>query len=338
MGVIYDIAGTSSDTFMLNGKLTLLQGDNEPLNYQGKNGDVYFQTNGNIWVKVQSIWNNISASSLPRAGDVPNKMVYSNGTYYVATSFNYNDIALKSELNDFKNGATFSGTTTFTSSANFKNGVDVLGATPHIDFHYNNSTSDYTTRLAEDANGVLSITSANNAQNNASNSTTSTSIATKGWVNDPTKSTNVLHRTGDETVDGVKTFKQTIQGTAYRALWGDLAEYYESDKDYANGTLVQFGGEKEITIASVKVNAIITSEPGFILNNRENNGLAIALVGKVPVRIIGKVEKFDEIVLSETLGVGRVKKNDSEKTIAIALETNANENEKLVKCVTKLDF
>lgn len=338
MGVIYDIAGTSSDTFMLNGKLTLLQGDNEPLTYQGKSGDVYFQTNGNIWVKVQSTWNNISASSLPRAGDVANKMVYSNGTYYVATSFNYNDIALKSELNDFKNGANFSGSTTFTSSANFKGEVEILGSTPHIDFHYNNSSSDYTARLIESENGVLSITSANNAQNNATDSTSSNAIATKGWVNDPTKSTNVVHRTGNETIDGVKTFKQTLQGTAYRAYWGDLAEYYESDKDYEKGTLIQFGGEKEITIASTKVNAVITSEPGFILNNKENKGLAIALTGKVPVRIVGKVEKFDEIVLSETLGVGRVKKNDCEKTIAIALEANADENEKLVKCVTKLDF
>ena len=40
----------------------------------------------------------------------------------------------------------------------------------------------------------------------SSNSTSSTNIATVGWINDSTKSTNVVHRSGDETIDGNKTF------------------------------------------------------------------------------------------------------------------------------------
>lgn len=38
----------------------------------------------------------------------------------------------------------------------------------------------------------------------ASSSTLGTSIATDGWVNDPDKSTNVVHRTGNETITGTK--------------------------------------------------------------------------------------------------------------------------------------
>lgn len=38
------------------------------------------------------------------------------------------------------------------------------------------------------------------------NNTISTIVASQGWVNDPTLSTNVVHRSGDETINGTKTF------------------------------------------------------------------------------------------------------------------------------------
>lgn len=165
----------------------------------------------------------------------------------------------------------------------------------------------------------------------------STQIATTAWCYDPTKSTNLVHRTGDETIGGNKTFSNTIQGTAYRALWGDLAEYYLTDAEYPKGTLVQFGGEKEITIAKNKVNAVITSEPGFILNSNMENSQAIALIGRVPVRVIGKVNKFDKIALSYIDGIGCVN-NDTENPIGIALESKADADEGLIICSVKIDL
>ena len=53
-----------------------------------------------------------------------------------------------------------------------------------------------------------------------------------------------------------------------RARWsGDLAEMYESDFAYEPGTLVMFGGEKEITCSDGRIcNAIVTENPGVILN------------------------------------------------------------------------
>ena len=166
-------------------------------------------------------------------------------------------------------------------------------------------------------------------------STSSNQIATVGWVN--TIGNNVVHLTGNETIGGTKTFSDTIQGTAYRALWGDLAEYYLTDKEYSKGTLVQFGGEKEITIATKKVNAVITSEPGFILNSSEENSQAIALIGRVPVRVIGKVKKFDKIALSYIDGVGCVS-NESDNVIGIALENKDDSDEGLVICSVKIDL
>lgn len=57
--------------------------------------------------------------------------------------------------------------------------------------------------------------------NPASNSTTSTEVPTIGWVNNPSLSTNVVHRTGNETISGAKRFTtigmwqlDAIKGTA----------------------------------------------------------------------------------------------------------------------------
>lgn len=82
------------------------------------------------------------------------------------------------------------------------------------------------------------------------------------------------------TVSGV-----AFQGTAYRALWGDLAEYYRADKLYPAGTLVTVGdGHEEITIAKTECNGIISTKPGYELGNKESSfDLPLALIGKVPV-------------------------------------------------------
>ena len=168
-------------------------------------------------------------------------------------------------------------------------------------------------------------------------------IATKGWVNNPTTSTNLVHRSGNETIAGTKTFSSTINGTAMSALWADLAEHYETDYQYPKGTLVKFGGSKEITIADDEVNAVISSQPGLILNGNMENSQPIALCGKVPVRVIGKVNKFDYLHLSSIPGVAESVKNSedeypSSNVIARALEDKDTEEEGLVLCVVKFEI
>lgn len=133
------------------------------------------------------------------------------------------------------------------------------------------------------------------------------------------------------------TYGTYFHGTADYAKWADLAEMYETDKTYTPGTLIKFGGRKDITIANNKCNGVISDKPGFVLDAGKENSLPVALVGKTPVKIIGKVKKFDPITLSETPGVGRVA-TEGEKVIGKALETSEDENEKLVMCVTKFNI
>lgn len=145
---------------------------------------------------------------------------------------------------------------------------------------------------------------------------------------------------GKNTFTGVCTFNQVIQGTALKAKWADLAEYYETDADYPKGTLVKFGGDKEITIADDVVNAVISTAPALSLNS-ECDGLPIALVGRVPVRVIGKCHKFDYLELSEIPGVARACKENvkgSKEIIARVLEDKNTEEEGLVLCVVRFSL
>lgn len=151
------------------------------------------------------------------------------------------------------------------------------------------------------------------------------------------KQITLMNEAGDSQFPGTIT-APVFNGVATQARYADLAEKYLSDEKYPVGTLIKFGGEKEITIADKEVNGVISEKPGFILNSK-SKGQSIALIGKVKVRVVGKVKKFNKIVLSKIAGVGCVKKwYDFRKVVAIALEDNDTDAEKLVMCVAKLTF
>lgn len=154
---------------------------------------------------------------------------------------------------------------------------------------------------------------------------------------------NVVHLTGNETITGQKTFTQTIVGTCQRALWADLAEYYEADKEYKPGTLLQFGGKYEVTAAKTTANFVVSTQPGFVLNNAKNfrkgcYPVLVALGGRVPVKVFDRVEKGDKIVVDPILaGCGKVDNNASEnQVIAIALRSNHQTGYKTVLCATRM--
>ena len=161
-------------------------------------------------------------------------------------------------------------------------------------------------------------------------------IATVKWV---ATADCVVHTTGNETINGEKTFLKTIKGTAMNALWADLAENYESDFDYCYGTLVCFGGEREVTIAIDKVNGVVSRQPALLMNQEANNGLPIALAGRVDVLVKGTVKKFDNIVLSDIAGVGVVD-NEAPVDLVIgkALQDKNTEDVETVLCVTKFNL
>jgi hypothetical protein len=104
---------------------------------------------------------------------------------------------------------------------------------------------------------------------------------------------------------------------ATSAQYADLSENYVADMPYPPGTLVEFGGEAEVTIttisSSTKIAGIVSTEPAYLMNSGEDdpNAVPVALVGRVPCRVIGTIEKGDRLVSSEIPGVAK-KLSDSE--------------------------
>ncbi len=142
-------------------------------------------------------------------------------------------------------------------------------------------------------------------------------------------------------------FNHDIHGVAVQARWADLAEIYECDENevLVPGTLVKFGGTFEITKTGKNdrhVFGVISTKPGVILNKKETKGQKIALIGRVPVRIIGKINKFDKLTTSYIPGVAKKKTLlDTllfKPTIGRALHTDTNEKEKLVESVVKINL
>lgn len=96
-----------------------------------------------------------------------------------------------------------------------------------------------------------------------------------------------------------------FSGTATSARYADLAEKYQSDAEYEPGTVVIFGGEKEITVTdspdSPRVAGVISTDPAYMMNS-DAEGQYVALRGRVPCKVIGKVKKGDVLITSSVPG------------------------------------
>lgn len=100
----------------------------------------------------------------------------------------------------------------------------------------------------------------------------------------------------------------TVFAKATSAQYADLAEIYEADQDYAPGTVVVFGGDKEITVTDqshdTRVAGVISTDPAFIMNSHAA-GLPVAFTGRVPCCVQGPVVKGDVLVTSSIPGVAQ---------------------------------
>jgi hypothetical protein len=113
---------------------------------------------------------------------------------------------------------------------------------------------------------------------------------------------------------GADATSGTIQGTwsltgasKFQATYADLAEFYEGDQDYESGTVLVFGGEKEVTTSSIfndtRLAGIVTTDPAYVMN-KDQTGIAVclALAGRVPCKVVGRVKKGDLLTTSATPG------------------------------------
>jgi hypothetical protein len=131
-------------------------------------------------------------------------------------------------------------------------------------------------------------------------------------------------------------FANIFNGTATAVEGADLAEKYHTDQTYDIGTVIAVGGEKEVTASSSGDRAIgvISGNPGLLMNSEFQDGTYIALKGRVPVKVIGKVSKGDRLVASDN-GTAQVAVDNSEyhNVFAIALYSSDIDDIKLIESV-----
>jgi hypothetical protein len=131
----------------------------------------------------------------------------------------------------------------------------------------------------------------------------------------PTKVTT-SYIAGGGTVSGVWTLGV---GARWQSTYADLAERFEADEIYDAGTVVEIGGNKEITAVQYELSedvfGVVSQKAGYIMNamaGDDNTHPAIAVSGRVPVKVIGKVKKGQRLV-SAGQGYARAAK-DGEAT------------------------
>lgn len=129
-------------------------------------------------------------------------------------------------------------------------------------------------------------------------------------------------------------FVNIVHGTATSANYADLAEKYLADKEYEVGTVLMVGGEKEVTACKwgSRVAGVVSANPAYLMNSELEGGTAIALRGRVPVKVIGRVKKGEELIASDN-GYAVMAVPHANRVFAVALETSDDEGPKLIEAL-----
>jgi hypothetical protein len=101
----------------------------------------------------------------------------------------------------------------------------------------------------------------------------------------------------------------TVFAKATSAQYADLAELYTADATYESGTVLVFGGAAEVTESrephSVRVAGVVSTNPAHVMNSSltAEHTAVVALMGRVPCRVVGQIRRGDCLVSSDVPGV-----------------------------------
>ena len=127
-----------------------------------------------------------------------------------------------------------------------------------------------------------------------------------------------------------------FQGVATQARYADLAEKYSTAEELAAGTAVAVCAHEEHEVepatASNHCIGVVSTQPAIMMNS-DAEGQYIALKGRVPVRVKGAVKKGQAVY---ALADGVCTTLATSALVGIALESNVDDDEKLVECVLKV--
>ena len=263
------------------------------------------------------LFNGIATSAQTLLGFNPNAfMQTANNTFTSGTLSVINNTGLFVGLNsDFR--ATVSGTTVNlqnqTTNGNLNIAVSPAGNVTNA-IQINGSTGVVTIpSLTFTANGDITVNNIlnglGNAQGNIGNST---------------------------------AYFNTIFAQATSAEYADVAERFAADTEYPAGTVVELGGTEEITSAKLELSnnvfGVISTRAAYLMNSRAGSDKThppVAITGRVPVRVVGRVSKGDRLV-SAGNGIARSAKPEEVtpyNVIGRALKDKLDEAEGVVESI-----
>ena len=103
----------------------------------------------------------------------------------------------------------------------------------------------------------------------------------------------------------------TIFGISTSAQYADVAENYLADAQYAPGTVITIGGNKEVTqtisYSDSAVLGIVSTNPGYLMNsNLKADGdacvVTVGVTGRLPCKVVGVIERGQLLVSSHVAG------------------------------------
>lgn len=242
------------------------------------------------------------------AGTIGNSGATLTGTLSTATQTNITSVGTLTSL-------TLSGTITgktntggVVSASNDTGALSVRGDANNaasISFH---RPSAYAINMGLDTDNVFKIggwsATANVFQLTGAGALTLLGgITTSGHI---LPSANLTYNLGSTTA-----WWNTLYGVSTQAKYADLAENYQADAQYVPGTVLVFGGAREVTTTDrdhdTAVAGIVSTNPAHLMNGMlvGDNVVALGLTGRLPCRVQGPVAKGDVLVTSTTPGAAQ---------------------------------
>jgi hypothetical protein len=176
--------------------------------------------------------------------------------------------------------------------------------------------------------------------------TNTPSISSSGITGNIAPVTNDAFNLGSSSYKFANIYATTFTGTSTQALYADVAERFHSDSAYQPGTVVRLGGEAEIMAemeeASDEVFGVISTQPAHLMNAGAGTDIthpAVAISGRVPVRVIGPVRKGQRLI-SAGNGLARGAERHEITGLNIigrSLEDKITDNEGIVEAIVRLN-
>ena len=152
--------------------------------------------------------------------------------------------------------------------------------------------------------------------------------------------------TGANTTSGTITGNWTLTaGSRLQATYADLAERYAADDVYSPGTVVEIGGDHEVTAVkdelSEKVFGVVSDSAAYLMNSGAGSDAThppIAIIGRVQVKVTGIIEKGSRLV-SAGNGIARAAEASEVtafNTFGRALSEKTTEGEGFVEAVVMI--